>query len=335
MRRLRAKKKVQAEEQVDQDEAEVGPSESIEVEGEDKEDKQEEEECKGEDDDLCNAIAESFNEEADSVELNEEEDNEDEEHDQQEEEKNQEKNIESNDQEKEVEHEDQVKEVEEDVQMEVEDVQMEVEEIPETVQSEVTTSANDVQVSDDDTAAMEKNLADIFSVPEEVDGEDEEDDDDVLVCHTEDETLEGLNKEETVNKLSEPMKEEVLLDPAEVKDLLKCQVKSISSNSIQLNSVIYQSHLAPFKILLANRFLAKKVNITFPNKKDKNVCLNQVCSEVCGRGVSTPCCGAQACRACATKKVIYVLEKGHLFANNIPSSRSLFMDLGVINNWFN
>ena len=39
MRRLRAKKKVQAEEQVDQDEAEVGPSESIEVEGEDKEDK--------------------------------------------------------------------------------------------------------------------------------------------------------------------------------------------------------------------------------------------------------------------------------------------------------
>jgi len=220
MRRLRAKKNVQGEDQVDQDEAKVGPSESIEVE-EEKEDKQEKEEkdenenkqeeeekedeheeeeiedeheaeeSKGEDDDLCNAIAESFNEE---------------------------------------ELVDQVKEVEE-------NVQMEEEEIPETVQSEITTSVEDMQVSDDDTASMEKNLADIFSVPEEVDGEDEEDDDDVLVCHTEDETLEELNKEETDTKVSEPVKEEVLLDPEDVKDLLKCQVKSISSNSIQLNSV--------------------------------------------------------------------------------------------------
>ncbi len=223
MRRLRAKKNVQGEDQVDQDEAKVGPSESIEVE-EEKEDKQEKEEIdendeyenkqeeeekkdeheeeeiedeheaeesKGEDDDLCNAIAESFNEE---------------------------------------ELVDQVKEVEE-------NVQMEEEEIPETVQSEITTSVEDMQVSDDDTASMEKNLADIFSVPEEVDGEDEEDDDDVLVCHTEDETLEELNKEETDTKVSEPVKEEVLLDPEDVKDLLKCQVKSISSNSIQLNSV--------------------------------------------------------------------------------------------------
>ena len=223
MRRLRAKKNVQGEDQLDQDEAKVGPSESIEVE-EEKEDKQEKEEIdendeyenkqeeeekedeheeeeiedeheaeesKGEDDDLCNAIAESFNEE---------------------------------------ELVDQVKEVEE-------NVQMEEEEIPETVQSEITTSVEDMQVSDDDTASMEKNLADIFSVPEEVDGEDEEDDDDVLVCHTEDETLEELNKEETDNKVSETVKEEVLLDPEDVKDLLKCQVKSISSNSIQLNSV--------------------------------------------------------------------------------------------------
>lgn len=223
MRRLRAKKNVQGEDQLDQDEAKVGPSESIEVE-EEKEDKQEKEEIdendeyenkqeeeekedeheeeeiedeheaeesKGEDDDLCNAIAESFNEE---------------------------------------ELVDQVKEVEE-------NVQMEEEEIPETVQSEITTSVEDMQVSDDDTASMEKNLADIFSVPEEVDGEDEEDDDDVLVCHTEDETLEELNKEETDTKVSEPVKEEVLLDPEDVKDLLKCQVKSISSNSIQLNSV--------------------------------------------------------------------------------------------------
>lgn len=223
MRRLRAKKNVQGEDQLDQDEAKVGPSESIEVE-EEKEDKQEKEEIdendeyenkqeeeekedeheeeeiedeheaeesKGEDDDLCNAIAESFNEE---------------------------------------ELVDQVKEVEE-------NVQMEEEEIPETVQSEITTSVEDMQVSDDDTASMEKNLADIFSVPEEVDGEDEEDDDDVLVCHTEDETLEELNKEETDNKVSEPVKEEVLLDPEDVKDLLKCQVKSISSNAIQLNSV--------------------------------------------------------------------------------------------------
>lgn len=222
MRRLRAKKNVQGEDQLDQDEAKVGPSESIEVE-EEKEDKQEKEEkdekdendenenkqeeeekedkheeekiedeheaeeSKGEDDDLCNAIAESFNEE---------------------------------------ELVDQVKEVEE-------NVQMEEEEIPETVQSEITTSVEDMQVSDDDTASLEKNLADIFSVPEEVDGEDEEDDDDVLVCHTEDETLEELNKEETDNKVSETVKEEVLLDPADVKDLLKCQVKSISSNSIQ------------------------------------------------------------------------------------------------------
>ena len=218
MRRLRAKKNVQGEDQLDQDEAKVGPSESIEVE-EEKEDKQEKEEIdendeyenkqeeeekkdeheeeeiedeheaeesKGEDDDLCNAIAESFNEE---------------------------------------ELVDQVKEVEE-------NVQMEEEEIPETVQSEITTSVEDMQVSDDDTASMEKNLADIFSVPEEVDGEDEEDDDDVLVCHTEDETLEELNKEETDTKVSEPVKEEVLLDPEDVKDLLKCQVKSISSNSI-------------------------------------------------------------------------------------------------------
>lgn len=223
MRRLRAKKNVQGEDQLDQDEAKVGPSESIEVE-EEKEDKQEKEEIdendeyenkqeeeekedeheeeeiedeheaeesKGEDDDLCNAIAESFNEE---------------------------------------ELVDQVKEVEE-------NVQMEEEEIPETVQSEITTSVEDMQVSDDDTASMEKNLADIFSVPEEVDGEDEEDDDDVLVCHTEDETLEELNKEETDNKVSETVKEEVLLDPEDVKDLLKCQVKSISSNAIQLNSV--------------------------------------------------------------------------------------------------
>ena len=221
MRRLRAKKNVQGEDQLDQDEAKVGPSESIveeekedkqekeekdekdendenenKQEEEEKEDKHEEEkiedeheaeESKGEDDDLCNAIAESFNEE---------------------------------------ELVDQVKEVEE-------NVQMEEEEIPETVQSEITTSVEDMQVSDDDTASLEKNLADIFSVPEEVDGEDEEDDDDVLVCHTEDETLEELNKEETDNKVSETVKEEVLLDPADVKDLLKCQVKSISSNSIQ------------------------------------------------------------------------------------------------------
>ena len=221
MRRLRAKKNVQGEDQLDQDEAKVGPSESIveeekedkqekeekdekdendenenKQEEEEKEDKHEEEkiedeheaeESKGEDDDLCNAIAESFNEE---------------------------------------ELVDQVKEVEE-------NVQMEEEEIPETVQSEITTSVEDMQVSDDDTASLEKNLADIFSVPEEVDGEDEEDDDDVLVCHTEDETLEELNKEETDNKVSETVREEVLLDPADVKDLLKCQVKSISSNSIQ------------------------------------------------------------------------------------------------------
>ena len=213
MRRLRAKKNVQGEDQLDQDEAKVGPSESIveeekedkqekeekdekdendenenKQEEEEKEDKHEEEkiedeheaeESKGEDDDLCNAIAESFNEE---------------------------------------ELVDQVKEVEE-------NVQMEEEEIPETVQSEITTSVEDMQVSDDDTASLEKNLADIFSVPEEVDGEDEEDDDDVLVCHTEDETLEELNKEETDNKVSETVKEEVLLDPADVKDLLKCQVK--------------------------------------------------------------------------------------------------------------
>jgi hypothetical protein len=29
-----------------------------------------------------------------------------------------------------------------------------------------------------------------------------------------------------------------------------------------------------------------------------------VCGEMCKRGVSLPCCGAQACRACATKQVI-------------------------------
>ena len=35
---------------------------------------------------------------------------------------------------------------------------------------------------------------------------------------------------------------------------------------------------------------------------DFDYCI-QVCKEICKRGVYLPCCGTQACRACATKQV--------------------------------
>jgi hypothetical protein len=45
-----------------------------------------------------------------------------------------------------------------------------------------------------------------------------------------------------------------------------------------------------------------------------------VCGEMCKRGVSLPCCGAQACRACATKQVIVKIT-------NFPSGVGILIDL--------
>jgi len=40
------------------------------------------------------------------------------------------------------------------------------------------------------------------------------------------------------------------------------------------------------------------------SEEEKDLVSCQICKEICKRGVSVKCCGARACRACATKKVI-------------------------------
>ncbi len=48
-----------------------------------------------------------------------------------------------------------------------------------------------------------------------------------------------------------------------------------------------------------------------------------VCGEMCKRGVSLPCCGAQACRACATKQVIEKIIIGSLLIWLDPKSKNM------------
>ena len=53
--------------------------------------------------------------------------------------------------------------------------------------------------------------------------------------------------------------------------------------------------------------MSKKLDIKTMNDEDlKKLVSCEICGQLCSRGVVLPCCQAQACRRCATNKVISI-----------------------------